>query len=245
VSSAIDAGRVEALLCDADGNLFPSEEPAFVASTEVTNRLLAEAGSERRFTPDELRRLAVGRNFRSTALALAEDLGLALDPPRLEQYVIEEKAEVTAHLGTTLRPDPSVTEPLERLGGRFGLAAVSSSALSRLDACFRATALDGLFPDAVRFSAEDSLPVPTSKPDPAVYLHALARLGVPAGATLAVEDAVPGVASAVGAGIPCVGNLVFVPPPERAARRTALTEAGAQAVVDSWAGLEELLSPAQ
>jgi hypothetical protein len=31
-----------ALLCDADGNLFPSEEPAFVASAEVTNRFLAE-----------------------------------------------------------------------------------------------------------------------------------------------------------------------------------------------------------
>jgi beta-phosphoglucomutase-like phosphatase (HAD superfamily) len=245
VSSAIDAGRVEVLLCDADGNLFPSEDPAFVASTEVTNRLLAEAGSERRFTPDELRRLAVGRNFRSTALALAEDLGLALDPEQLERFVVEEKAEVTAHLGRTLRPDPAVTEPLERLARRFGLAAVSSSALTRLDACFRATALDRLFPEEVRFSAEDSLPVPTSKPDPAVYLHTLARLDIGAGAALAIEDALPGVASAVSAGIPCVGNLVFVPPPERDARKAALTEAGARTVVDSWPGLEELLSPAQ
>ncbi len=33
--------RLEALLCDADGNLFPSEEPAFVATADVTNRFLA------------------------------------------------------------------------------------------------------------------------------------------------------------------------------------------------------------
>src|SRR3712207_6950700 len=29
----LDVDAVEVLLCDADGNLFPSEEPAFVAST--------------------------------------------------------------------------------------------------------------------------------------------------------------------------------------------------------------------
>src|SRR3954453_21557948 len=47
--------RVQILLCDADGNLFPSEEPAFDASVEVTNAFLAEIGSDRRFTAGELR----------------------------------------------------------------------------------------------------------------------------------------------------------------------------------------------
>ena len=41
LSSPLDVGAVKVLLCDADGNLFASEEPAFVASTVVTNRLLA------------------------------------------------------------------------------------------------------------------------------------------------------------------------------------------------------------
>ena len=36
--------RVTHLLCDADGNLFPSEEPAFDASVEVTNAFLASLG---------------------------------------------------------------------------------------------------------------------------------------------------------------------------------------------------------
>lgn len=43
-----------------------------------------------------------------------------------------------------------------------------------------------------------------SKPDPAVYQLALARLGVTAGGCVALEDNVGGVASAVGAGITCV-----------------------------------------
>ena len=48
MSPRLDLEAVEVLLCDADGNLFPSEEPAFVASAAVTNRLLAESGIARR-----------------------------------------------------------------------------------------------------------------------------------------------------------------------------------------------------
>ena len=43
--------QVTHLLCDADGNLFPSEEPAFEASAEVTNAFLASLGIDRRYTP--------------------------------------------------------------------------------------------------------------------------------------------------------------------------------------------------
>jgi putative hydrolase of the HAD superfamily len=44
----------------------------------------------------------------------------------------------------------------------------------------------------------------TAKPDPAVYLLALERLGVPAGRALAFEDTVHGVAAARAAGLRCV-----------------------------------------
>ena len=96
--------------------------------------------------------------------------------------------------------------------GRLRLALVSSSALSRLDACLGATALDELFPPSMRFSAEDSLPRPASKPDPAVYRLAGERLRVSGARALAVEDATAGVCSAVAAGFPVVGNTAFVPP---------------------------------
>jgi hypothetical protein len=64
-----------------------------------------------------------------------------------------------------------VLKPLTALGREFLLAAVSSSATARLAACFTATGPDPLIPAVLRFSAEDSLPAPTSKPDPAIPLR--------------------------------------------------------------------------
>ena len=229
------------LLCDADGCLFPSEEPAFVASTEVTNRLLAELGIARRFTPQELQAYAVGKNFRSTAIELAAAHGVEIPADVLERWVEEEKAAVIAHLAEVLEPDPEVTEPLRRLRGRYELAVVSSSALARLAACFTATGLDDLLPPDVRFSAEDSLPVPTSKPDPAVYSFAGVRLGVRGDEAVAIEDSVTGARAAVGAGFPTVGPLTVVPEAEREERGTALRAAGVGALIASWDELEALL----
>jgi HAD superfamily hydrolase (TIGR01509 family) len=232
------------LLLDADGNLFPSEEPAFVASTEVVNRLMAEVGSPQRYEPEPLRRAAVGQSFRALAERLTAEAGRPLDADALERWVAEERRAVSAHLAATLRPDPEVTGALERLGRRQALAVVSSSALTRLDACFRATGLAELLPPARRFSAEDSLPRPMSKPDPAVYRHALQRLGVAPDQALAVEDSGTGARSAVGAGIPTIGNLRFVPAAEQAERDAELRAAGVTAVVASWPELERLLATA-
>jgi HAD superfamily hydrolase (TIGR01509 family) len=234
---------VTTLLCDADGNLFPSEEPAFDASVGVTNRFLAGIGSDRRYTVDRLRRESLGRNFRSLAASLASDHGVPVSPEDLQAWVDEENAVVTRHLAAVLLPDAAATAALRELAGDYRLAVVSSSALARLDACFSATGLDELFPADRRFSAQDSLPVPTSKPDPAVYLHALRRLDLRAEEAVAVEDAVAGVASAVGAGIATIGNVVHVPAAERAAREEELRAAGATAVVGDWRGLVDLLSP--
>jgi beta-phosphoglucomutase-like phosphatase (HAD superfamily) len=242
VSPPLDVEAVEVLLCDADGNLFPSEEPAFVASADVTNRLLAELGVGRRYTATELRLATTGKNFRATAVDLARSHGVEIEPAELEWWVEEEKARVTAYLREALAPDDDVISPLRTLAARYQLSAVSSSASMRLDACFRATAITDLFPPERRFSAEDSLPVPASKPDPAIYEFAGAALGISERQGLAIEDAIPGVESAVAAGFAVVGNLMFVPPTERAARAEALLEAGAAAIVVSWWDLENLLA---
>jgi HAD superfamily hydrolase (TIGR01509 family) len=231
--------RVEAVLCDADGNLFPSEEPAFDASAEVTNAFLASLGIDRRYTADELRSLATGMNFRTTAARLAADAGVS--PDGLEHWVAEERRAVTAHLGRTLRPHPPTLQALTRIAEHVPLAAVSSSALARLATCFTATGLDDLIPPDRRFSAEDSLPTPASKPDPAVYRHACEQLGIPPETGLAVEDAVAGVRSAVAAGCPTVGNVLFVLPAEREERTAALLDAGALTVVGSWDEVAELV----
>jgi HAD superfamily hydrolase (TIGR01509 family) len=237
-----DPRAVEVVLCDADGNLFPSEEPAFEASTVVTNDLLQDLGIGRRFSATELRRAAMGRTFRATATWLADEHGAALEPERLERYVERERQDVIAHLSRTLKPDDDVRRALRRLGRGRRLAIVSSSALARLDACVTATGLAEAFPPDTHISAEDSLAVPTSKPDPAVYAFALEQLGVPAERALAIEDAVAGVRSAVAAGIPVIGNLHFTSASERVERAEALRAAGAAEVVGTWDEVAERLS---
>lgn len=240
--TAIGSGApVEALLCDADGCLFPSEEPAFEASAEVTSRFLAEIGASARFTAEELRLATTGQNFRTTAAALAAAEGIAVGSEELERWVEIERREVTAHLRQALRPDPLVFEPLGRIAASHDLAVVSSSAMSRVEACLHATDLDGFFPSGMRFSAESSLPVPASKPDPAVYVHAVEQLGVSARRTLAIEDSVPGVLAAVGAGCRTIGNVMFVPTAERAERKASLECAGVAGLISSWEELELLL----
>lgn len=263
---AFEPAPITTLLCDADDNLFGSERPAFDASTKVTNRFLARFGVTAPLSSEELRKRAVGKNFRTTALDLAVwravpldqtlaqgrptavvasagDVanGNALSADELEQWVREEREQVTAHLAVTLTPDPQVLEPLRELATHYALAAVSSSATKRLRACFTATGLDALIPEAATFSAEDSLAVPASKPDPAVYLHAGRVLGVPTEQGLAIEDAVAGVTSAVAAGYATVGNLMFVLPDERDCRRAELIDAGAIAITDSWRALADVL----
>jgi beta-phosphoglucomutase-like phosphatase (HAD superfamily) len=119
---------------------------------------------------------------------------------------------------------------------------VSSSALSRLDACFVATGLAELLPADRRFSAEDSLPVPTSKPSPAIYTHAGEVLSLHGEEGLAVEDSLPGAQAAIAAGFPTVANVRFVAPDERPRRMDELQAAGVHAVITSWSGLEELLA---
>jgi HAD superfamily hydrolase (TIGR01509 family) len=234
-------GPVEALLCDADGCLFPSEEPAFDASATVTNSFLAELGASRRFTGEELRLATTGKNFRTTAVALAAEAGHSVDAETLERWVELERRAVTAHLAEVLKPDPLVIESLTRLAAAHPVAVVSSSAATRIDACLEATGLARLFPVAHRFSAESSLPVPAGKPDPAVYLHAIRRLGVNPQRAIAIEDSVPGALAALGADCLTAGNLLFVPAAERPRRKAELESAGVDEVITSWQDLECLL----
>jgi beta-phosphoglucomutase-like phosphatase (HAD superfamily) len=230
----LDLSSVTTMLVDADGTLFPSEEPAYDASADVTNRFLASLGADREYTPVELQSMTNGKNFRAAAAELADRYGQTLDPRKLDDWVQEEKDVVTRHLCRVLGPDPDVTEPVTTLADRFVLAAVTSSAGSRLDACLETCGLDHLFAPERRFSAESSLPRPTSKPDPAVYVFAGERLGVAPDQAVAVEDSVNGARSAVAAGFPTIGTVQFVPETAREARVAALRDAGVACVVHTW-----------
>lgn len=246
-TTTLNPAAVTTILFDADGNLFPSEEIAFEASVGVTNDLAAELGIEQRFTSEQLRLATTGKNFRTLAKELSAGTGQwgtpqhELSQEDLERWIAEEKRVVSDYLNKRLTPDADVVEVLGSLAQDYGMAVVSSSALSRLQKCFEATDLQQFFVPERVFSAEDSLPTPVSKPDPAVYLHAVRELGLTASETLAIEDSLPGAQSAVAAGCQVIGNLRFVAPEERDQRRRELEEAGVAAVITSWPELLPLL----
>ncbi|MEU0786930.1 HAD family phosphatase [Streptomyces sp. NPDC006173] len=231
------------LLLEADGALFPSEEPAFVASAAVTRDFARHFGLAGDFSPEYLRRTFTGQNFRSVAQSLLDHHGMTLDAEHLQSWVNRERAAVTTHLGQVLQPQPDIVTSLTLLGRYYLLAVVTSSALSRLAACMTASGLVDLLPPAVRFSAEDSLPMPTSKPDPAIYQLALARLGIVSSQAIALEHSVNGTRSAITAGIHTAGIVQFVPAEERTTRRSQLLAAGAQWVADSWGHFTQAVLP--
>jgi beta-phosphoglucomutase-like phosphatase (HAD superfamily) len=242
MTSSTRPGRpVTTLLCDADGTLFDTEARAFVASAVVTQQFADRYGLLGDFTPEHLRKTTTGRNFRSTAGMLLLQAGVHADHDELEDWVGQEREAVTRHLGTVITSDSEVSGAVEALSRRFRLAAVSSSALGRLDACFRASHLDSYFPPGMRFSAENSMERPVSKPDPAIYRFALRALDVAAEESIAIEDSPTGAASAVAAGIRTIGLLHFVPLDERDAAARALLDAGVSDIALTWADAVALL----
>ncbi len=98
-------------------------------------------------------------------------------------------------------------------------AVASTSPRSRLDLTLRVAGLAGRFEASV--SGDE---VAAGKPDPAVYLAALDRLGVAAANAAAIEDSVAGVQSARAAGLWVLAVV------RNGADRAALAEVGATVV---------------
>lgn len=236
-----DLRAVTTLLCDADGTLFPSEVPAYDASSGVTRAFADRYALAGNFSAEHLRRSGMGRNFRALSSSLLTEAGRVADPAELAQWIELERREVTAHLSATLKPIDEVWEVIGALRRRYRLAVVTASASARVLACLAASGLTPYFQDDALFSAEDSMSRPVSKPDPAIYLHTLTALSVAAKQSLAVEDSSAGTRSAVAAGIRTIGIVQFVPVSERPARVEELHRAGALAVVETWSQLSQLL----
>lgn len=96
---------------------------------------------------------------------------------------------------------PGVQTWLERLKTEGWRMAVASSAPpANLVAIMEALDIEQFFDAMV--SGED---VPQGKPDPAIFLHAAERLGVPAGRCIVVEDAPAGVEAGRRAGMRVIG----------------------------------------
>lgn len=154
----------------------------------------------------------------------------------LDSYVRREEDTVIAKLKAALQPCEGVDAVLEQLQkeGKYGMAVVSSSALRRVQASIEKVGQDKFFRKEDVFSAATSLEKPTSKPDPAIYLHACKKLGVDPKECVAVEDSKSGTLSAVRAGIPVVGYVGSYEAEERSKMTDLLMETGAKVVMQDW-----------
>lgn len=222
-----------------------SEEIAFEACAELANEILEKAGRPERYTGPLLLKDFVGQNFRGMMVSLQKKYNLTLSEEEMNEYVDRELGKVVEMLEQKAKPCVGVMEELERLKEQdhYGLAVVSSSALSRVQASIRKVGMDKFFkPDHV-FSAATSLEKPTSKPDPAIYIHACKVIGAKPEECVAIEDSRSGATAAKNAKIPLIGYVGPYDEGEEQERMAKMLkeECGAVVVMYHWNEFQDAL----
>ena len=179
----------------------------------------------------------VGQNFRGVVSGLEKNFGFTLTNEQRESYVKQEEDRVIATLKQKAQPCVGANAVLQRLYDekKYGLAVVSSSALRRVVASVEKVDQAKFFPKDHIFSAATSLPVPTTKPDPAIYQFACEKIGVKPEECIAVEDSKSGTLSAVNAGIWTIAYVGSYHDPQKAHEVADMLVAhGAKVVMNHW-----------
>ncbi|KAF7542874.1 hypothetical protein G7046_g10098 [Stylonectria norvegica] len=243
VLTTVKMSQINTLLFDCDNTLVLSEELAFEACADLINQICEGRQLEARFTGDTLIKEFVGQNFRGMLVSLQKLHAIEISPEDLEIYVKKEEDAVIAKLKEALKPCPGVDEQLEKLAAskKYLMSVVSSSALRRVKASIEKVGQDKYFPGDVVFSAATSLDPPTSKPDPAIYLHAMKKLGKKPEECVAIEDSKSGTLSATRAGIKVVGYVGPYADDKKDEMAQVLTDAGAVVMMRDWAEFPALL----
>jgi HAD superfamily hydrolase (TIGR01509 family) len=236
--------QITTLLFDCDNTLVLSEELAFEGCADLLNQILELKGAPHPepLTGSQLIVEFVGQNFRGMLLTLKQRYGFELTDEELETYVSREEDVVIGKLKEGLRPCPGVDDVLEKLKDKYQYAVVSSSALRRVQASIEKVGQDKYFDKDKVYSAATSLPKPTSKPDPAIYLWAMEKLGKKAEECVAVEDSKSGTLSATRAGIKVVGYVGPYEDDKQAEMEKVLKEAGAVVIMRDWSEFEGCLA---
>lgn len=203
------------VLWDMDGVLVDSGEFHFAAWVEALRR------EGLPYTREQFR-VMFGMDNRTFLTAL---LGREPEPAWLARVSDDKEAAFRDAIRGQAQPLPGVVSWLQRLQAAGARQAVASSApQANVDLLIESLGLRAYFDALV--STRD-LP---GKPDPAVFLEAARRVGLPPARCVVIEDAVPGVTAARRAGMACVAVT-------NTNRRQALS--GADIVVDSLADLSE------
>ena len=176
---------VDLIIFDCDGVLVDSEPLAM----RVLLGTLASAGVE--IDPASGYRDFLGRSLASVTAQLDAEHGLRLTPQALERL----RVELYEVFRRELQPSPWVAETLDALTVPFCVA--SSSQPERIRLSLEVAGLIDRFEPAI-FSASM---VARGKPDPDLFLHAAAAMGVKPENCLVIEDSPAGIAAARNAGM--------------------------------------------
>jgi HAD superfamily hydrolase (TIGR01509 family) len=190
----------EAVVFDCDGVLLNTEQ--FCLSSKL---LVLERHGVR--IDDDLISRIKGRNYAVVGPILAEAMGDA----ELAEACTREAygTQLDMYRSDDVRALPGALEMVEKIAAVMPVAVASSSPLIAVrGALARAGFLDHIRPEYV--VCPESGDGFTPKPDPAVYLEAMRRIGAAPASTLAVEDSGSGLQAARAAGLHVLG--VFTQP---------------------------------
>lgn len=181
--------RFDAILFDMDGTLVDTEGLWFEAGRAVAARFGA-------VIPDAAGEALHGLDVPTYAERLASDFGLKAEPAEFTDALNEDVLARLTH--AKARPGARELVTGAAASGQK-LALVSNSSHRVIEATL--STFDWARLLKRRFSVDE---VERGKPQPDLYLHAMASLGVAPERCVVVEDSVAGVTSAVTAGATCV-----------------------------------------
>ena len=193
---------LRALIFDFDGVIVDSEPLIF----ELTRQMAAKEGWT--VSREEYFRDYLALDDRGIVERLYQSHGQSMDVARRDELVEWKAREYAGIIRDGLAPMPGAVEFVRRAAENYPLAIASGSLRGEIEHLLAKLGLQKKF--ALLATADD---VERSKPDPAVYLKALAGLAMHpafqefplrAAECLAIEDAPLGVIAAHAAGMKCL-----------------------------------------
>lgn len=177
--------NVQAVIFDCDGTLVDSEGLANEALVEF----IAEFGLTLSLD-DALEAYTGGKMADCVA-----DVERRLGRPLPDSFIPDLRARTAVKFRDRLKPMEGAREAVSRL--KIPYCVASSGPREKIELSLRTTGLIDLFGRAI-FSAYE---VGFWKPDPRLFLHAAAALGVEPERCAVVEDSVPGIEASLAAGM--------------------------------------------
>ena len=205
---------MKALLFDMDGTIADTEP----VHLEALRRMLRAYGADPDI-PDFHERIS-GRTSPAVAAEFFPNASAAT-----QHAFVEAKERLFRDLARHVLPAPGFLALMDAASQQgIKTALVTNAPPENVNLILDALDLKHGF-DTVVLACQLARP----KPDPLAYATALDRLSLAPGDAIAFEDSLPGIRSAIGAGVRCVGVSSSLP-------RQALLDAGASCVIRDFTG---------